>query len=359
MNLLVNKKTKNFQENFRKKLALATDTPPLNITKKEEVSWDFTPHALDTTTILERPTQPRHSAQKLFENKIPIVREPRLFNHIHTLRSHLSPVRALIACNSAATSPDETCFISGGDDSTIKFWRVNRTGTTAKKKGNFDVLPQITFRGHTGMVTCLAESLGNIWSGGSDGGIRGWKAPSVTRDAYGSSSITPLKQRKLIVVDAAAASVLEGHTNCIWSLSVPGTQQPLLASAAADGTVKIWDTRLHSRSPLRASFRYSEEEGKVNPTSVSWDWEGRGIIIGWENASVELWDVERGAPTMKLLSTDAAGIPSAFLANLDTGKSTQVNCFVKHPQERLIIAGYEDRNIRIFDTRIGTPYFFG
>lgn len=46
--------------------------------------------------------------------------------------------------------------------------------------------------------------------------------------------------------------------------------------------------------------------------------------------------------------------PLAFLANLDTGKSAQVNCFVKHPQERLIIAGYEDRNIRIFDTRIGT-----
>jgi hypothetical protein len=174
-----------------KKVTLAIDTPPLNIPKKEDISWDFTPHPLDTTTILERPTQPRHSAQKLFENKIPIVRDPRLFNHIHTLRSHLSPVRALIACNSAATSPDETCFISGGDDSTIKFWRVNRAGTTTKKKGNFDVLPKITFRGHTGMVTCLAESLGNIWSGGSDGGIRGWKVPSATRDAYGSSSITP------------------------------------------------------------------------------------------------------------------------------------------------------------------------
>jgi len=36
-------------------------------------------------------------------------------------------------------------------------------------------------------------------------------------------------------------------------------------------------------------------------------------------------------------------------------KSTLVNCFVKHPSERLVIAGYEDRNIRIFDTRSGTP----
>jgi WD40 repeat protein len=113
----------------------------------------------------------------------------------------------------------------------------------------------------------------------------------------------------MVVVDASAISVLEGHTNCIWSLAVPGTQQPLLASAAADYTVKIWDTRTHSRSPLRASFKHpsNDEEEKWNPTCVSWDWEGRGVIIGWENANVEMWDVEQGTSTMKLISTDSAG----------------------------------------------------
>jgi WD40 repeat protein len=162
----------------------------------------------------------------------------------------------------------------------------------------------------------------------------------------------------LIIVDASSVSVLEGHTNCIWGLSVPGTQQALLASAAADGTVKIWDTRLHSRSPLRASFRYAEDE-KVNPTCVTWDWEGRGIIIGWENASVELWDVERSAATMKLVSNDATGneLWRSF-TNLDIGKSTQVNCIAKYPAEQLIVAGYEDRNIRIFDARTGNfPHY--
>ena len=103
--------------------------------------------------------------------------------------------------------------------------------------------------------------------------------------------------------------VLEGHTNCIWSLATPKTQQPLLASAAADRTVKIWDTRLNSRSPLRASFKHvSADSIKVNPTCVSWDWEGRGVIIGWENASVEVWDVEYCAPTIKLISTESNGI---------------------------------------------------
>ena len=180
-----------------RKVTLATDTPPLHIPQTDELSpspsWNFNPPESKTTTILGRPIEQRHSAKKLFEKKS--LGDPRTFQHIHTLRSHLSSVRALIACNSAATLPDETCFISGGDDSLVKFWRVSRSGNTTngggggkKGKGNFDILPQITFRGHTGMVTCLAESLGNIWSGGSDGGIRGWKVPPATRDAYGSSS---------------------------------------------------------------------------------------------------------------------------------------------------------------------------
>jgi striatin 1/3/4 len=300
----------------------ATDTSPLTLPKKEEFSWDSasTPLENKPSTVLERPLQQRHMAKTLFERKS--LGEPRIFQHVQTLRSHLSPVRTLIACNSAPTLPDETCFISGGDDATIKFWRVSRTGNTTmggggtgvKKKGNFDVLPQITFRGHTGIVTCLAESLGNVWSAGSDGGIRGWKVPSASRDAYGSSSPLPFSrfERQLIIVDTATTTVLEGHTNCIWSLSVPGTQQPLLASAAADGTVKIWDTRLHSRSPLRASFKYPDREEKVNPTCVSWDWDGRGVIIGWENATVEMWDVEKCVATTKLLPSDSVGTISPF-----------------------------------------------
>jgi WD40 repeat protein len=163
------------------------------------------------------------------------------------------------------------------------------------------------------------------------------------------------------VVDSSAISVLEGHTNCIWGLAVPGTQQPLLASAAADYTVKIWDTRTHSRSPLRASFKYTsnDDEEKWNPTCVSWDWEGRGVIIGWENANVEIWDVEQGTATIKLMSNDTAGT-CALVSDVDveSGKSMQVNCLVKHPSEKLVIAGYEDRNIRIFDTRTGAPPHF-
>jgi WD40 repeat protein len=74
-----------------------------------------------------------------------------------------------------------------------------------------------------------------------------------------------------------------------------------------------------------------------NPTCVSWDWDGRGLIIGWQHSAVELWDVELG----RAVTT---------FEHADFGNS-QVNCLVKHPTETLIIAGYEDRNIRIFDTR--------
>ena len=172
-----------------KKISLPTP-PPEPPTKKSpppDDNWDF-PTEPKISTILERPqnAQLRQSAKQLFEKK---STGPRVFNHIHTLRSHLAPVRAMIPANSAATHPQETCFVTAGDDSLVKFWRVDRNASplTAKKRGNVDVVPQITFRGHAGMVTCLAESAGTIWSGGTDGGIRGWKVPSSTRDSYGSS----------------------------------------------------------------------------------------------------------------------------------------------------------------------------
>src|SRR5579859_1039549 len=203
-------------------------------------------------TILERSPAPRSFAKSAFQESpssqifkdLHVTRtrdmpspQTRTFTNIHTLRSHLLPVRALIPCNTATTLSDETCFVSAGDDSTIKFWRVNNRANhlnPKKKSSNFDILPQITFRGHTGMVTSLAESGGYIWSGGIDSSIRGWCVPPATRDAYGPSA------------DAASINVLEGHTNCVWSVAVPGTGQPLLVSGAADRTVKIWDTRVHS-----------------------------------------------------------------------------------------------------------------
>jgi len=168
-----------------RKAALPNETPPLNI-QKEDAPWDFTPppeNEQKPTTVLERPLAPRSTAKNLFNKPS----QPRAFSQIHTLRSHLSPARALIPCSSASTLHDETCFISAGDDATVKFWRVSKGGHQGKKKGNFDILPQITFRGHTGIITSLAESAGSIWSGGTDGGIRGWKVPSATRDAYDSS----------------------------------------------------------------------------------------------------------------------------------------------------------------------------
>jgi striatin 1/3/4 len=141
------------------------------------------------------PPFPNSSSTTRLKSPPPSSSSSRTFTNIHTLRSHLLPVRSLIPCNTASTLPDETCFISAGDDSTVKFWRVNNRPAgavggnfnTRKKAGNFDILPQITFRGHSGMVTCLAEGEGFIWSGGVDAAIRGWCVPPGTRDAYGSS----------------------------------------------------------------------------------------------------------------------------------------------------------------------------
>jgi WD40 repeat protein len=54
-----------------------------------------------------------------------------------------------------------------------------------------------------------------------------------------------------------------GHSDIIWDLRLQPTldsdTRQLIASAAADGTVKLWDTHEES-SPLRNSFSYEGAE---------------------------------------------------------------------------------------------------
>src|SRR5436305_12956030 len=132
-------------------------------------------------TVLERSPALRSSAKSAFQESpssqifkdFHVTRmrdmpssQTRTFTNIHTLRSHLLPIRALIPCNTATTLSNKTCFVSAGDESTLKFWRVNNRANhlnPKKKSSNFDILPQIKFRAHPGTLTCLADSGGSIW----------------------------------------------------------------------------------------------------------------------------------------------------------------------------------------------------
>lgn len=164
------------------------------------------------------------------------------------LRGHLDTVRTVIF--SGGGSPGEPEICTAGDDGMIKRFHIPRLDSHAASVGNaasdLDVIANFTHRGHSGSVLSLtswspspsfstggrAQGDGWIFSGGQDATIRVWERGRVDPKA-----------------------TLEGHTDAVWALCVLpttlgaifGSASPygsadriLLASGAADGTVRLW-----------------------------------------------------------------------------------------------------------------------
>lgn len=160
------------------------------------------------------------------------------------LRGHLDTVRTVIF--SGGGSPGEPEICTAGDDGMIKRFHIPDRHFGHANNTDLDVTADFTHRGHNGAVLSLAswspspnfstggraQGDGWIFSGGQDATIRVWERGRVDPKA-----------------------TLDGHTDAVWALcvlpatlgSIFGQTNPygppdriLLASGAADGTVKIW-----------------------------------------------------------------------------------------------------------------------
>jgi WD40 repeat protein/tRNA A-37 threonylcarbamoyl transferase component Bud32 len=94
-------------------------------------------------------------------------------------------------------------------------------------------------------------------------------------------------------------ATLEGHTDGVLAVAFsPGGR--LLASASADGSIKVWD-----RHTARLLETLHGHRGHV--TAVAWHPDGKSLASGGADATLRLWDADSGA-SLATLRGHTAGV---------------------------------------------------
>ncbi|CAG8537810.1 19820_t:CDS:10 [Cetraspora pellucida] len=279
----------------------------------------------------------KSEVDKLQENSS----DRKMWRQRFTLKSHLDTVRSI------SWHKSELVFASGSEDGTVKLW--NLKGPVSLKPTDVpDIEPTITYRGHTAAVNSvvIASEQHRCYSASMDSTIRVWNLPPPKRDNYGPVD-SPLNFTTYI-----------GHTDAIWDLRlfpICNLNTQFLASASADGSVKIWNTEAEG-SPLKSSWGYYGNNGElpVNgvrppiPTSIDFVHSDlKKIAVSFQNSIIKLYDIETGQSVVTFNSDET----------YDKTPATQINRVFVHPTMPLLFSAHEDKYIRFFDVNSGKCNF--
>ncbi|KAI0390078.1 WD40 repeat-like protein [Xylariaceae sp. FL0594] len=287
----------------------------------------------------------RSAEQELSMSAMAQKRENANFKLKYGLRGHLSTVRTVIF--SGGGSPGEPEICTASDDGTIKRFHLPREnpGHPGGQSSDLDVPADFTHRGHAGAVLCLtswspspnfstggrAQGDGWIFSGGQDATVRVWERGRVDPKA-----------------------TLDGHSDAVWAVCVlPATvgslfgqtssygppERILLASGAADGTIKVWAVsappQLSSPQP-GPSGRRATGSGRVRGNSMS---------SGSQFPS---------SPQPNMASSSPFHSTLVHTIERSDGSKASPTCIAPlSPTGEAFVVSFSDAAIVIFDTRTG------
>ncbi len=173
-----------------------------------------------------------------------------------------------------AFSPDSTMLASGGYDSMVKLWEIQRE----QEPGGRCLK---TFSGHDKWVRSIAFSADGMLlaSTGDDETIRIWD-----------------------IQEGTCLRVLRGHNGIIWSVAL-SPDGNLLVTGGDDETVRVWNT--HTGTCLNVLH---EHTGMV--MTVAFHPAGHMFASGGDDGAIHLWDVASNCrlATLRLHSRRAASI---------------------------------------------------
>ncbi|TFK42790.1 WD40 repeat-like protein [Crucibulum laeve] len=255
-----------------------------------------------------------------------------------TLRNHLDAVRAV------AFHPSELCLATGGDDCTVKIWRMDVASlASSAARPTTEVEPQLTLRGHSAAITRLIHSPSKqlLYSASLDSSIRVWALPAPSHTTY-----APYDETR-------SRGELIGHTDAVWDLALVRDESTLI-SCGAEGVVKVWDVSGPSGggslkltwgwSGLESQDEFHDDSDAPGATAVeALKSDLKKVAVAYQNAVVKIFDIESGKELSRLQSD----------LSYDGTPATQINSIVSHPTMSILVTAHEDKFIRIFDIVTG------
>jgi striatin 1/3/4 len=271
-----------------KKVKSPTSTESITKIMEAEVTTPLSP--TDTTvSIAEVPVADLGSNSFGISSNVEQIVPHAMWIAQPPLRNHYDAVR------SVAFHPTDLALFTGSEDHTIKLWRLSLAFDPAIEQ---ESKLTYTFRGHTAPVTTVAvspiEDL--VFSGSMDSTIRIFNIPPLNLPMHSPHD------------RSIAVHTLVGHSDAIWEVQ-PHRVAPLLLSASADGSLKLWDIQ---NPGLKATYWYSgSTKGSASsfesPTSICWT-SSSSMIASYRNSVVKSFDMETRAVHVQFDSNDTFGI---------------------------------------------------